>query len=335
MNSTDYTPLPLPEVYCPFPEDFTTGPHPHGKAAERAIFDVFNSTGDPFLCDLAARGPALPLATHGASLFLGTSPPALRAGLMHLSFLDTIDDWAEGLYERGDAESFTSARETLLAFLGRARQILQGAPLTAADSPMTKFCYHWLQAFIDLDPQWDRRRMNSFMWRYLQSQLWDLDLARLKSAPPLEVFIPYRIDSSALESINEMLLPLYGLQVPSPVLEHPAVRRLRQATACWCAWLNDVFGANVELQANVVSVGLVMVLQRELGCGWHTAQDAAVDLMHKEMTTYLDVKKRLPQLGVIVDDHLARYMHQLETMMANYLVLHTIDPHINGITHET
>jgi len=109
----------------------------------------------------------------------------------------------------------------------------------------------------------------------------------------------------------------FALDLPLRVLEHPALRKLRELVVDIFILSNDMYSYNVE-QARGDVHNIVMILMRELGLGLSGALDwiaAAHDTLATEFLSYYDPSSstsRLPSFGSsVLDEHVRVYVDGL------------------------
>jgi hypothetical protein len=130
-----------------------------------------------------------------------------------------------------------------------------------------------------------------------------------------------RRHTGCLVPTYELSAVLGGIRLRPEVRQHVALRQLEIMANNYTCWLNDVFSFERERVDGQVN-NLVAVLRHEFDSSYQAAADQAVLMCRVEMDSYLELKDRLPSLGVDVDDDLARYLLVLESWMRALLDWH-------------
>jgi hypothetical protein len=140
--------------------------------------------------------------------------------------------------------------------------------------------------------------------RSLQAQIWELDHLQTESIPSLAVYPELRRESSMAVPLLGLHPLLFRLPTSAYSLDHPAVRRLRTMLLNCVMWSNDLLSLAKELNEGS-SMNLVLVLQNDLGCTLQRAVQEAAGLIERETLAYLDLKERIPRIGIGSSDELA------------------------------
>ncbi|MFD5513623.1 terpene synthase family protein [Streptomyces sp. NPDC127051] len=225
------------------------------------------------------------------------------------------DDWVE---ERDDTGRPVRTSDELLVHHDSARRVLRGGLPLPGDLPQVHLLYYFRRQVIEVSPHQDIRSLVQSVEQYLQAQVWEQDVLRRGGVPSLSAYMPMRLYSVGTLPFFELDLHLYGLAVPDGVREHPVVKRLCEMAVNHTIWTNDLHSVNKELRDGN-TINLVAVLREERACGWQEAAQAAADMIHQETAAYLDLKERLPAMGIDARGDLGTWLSRMEQLMATNL----------------
>ncbi|MEU2516474.1 terpene synthase family protein [Streptomyces syringium] len=311
-------PVALPDLPCPFTSNFTHRFHPDATAAEQEVLALLRTRPMP---------PGLQDALVGIRLgeFTGRlHPTASREGL-RLLMLNSVmfslhDDWAGQPTTNGQprtAAELTTAHD-------RTLDVLDGAPLTARDIPLTHLASLLAQSLQHFGPSPHATRYRTALRDYLRAHVWELDLQRHHRTPSL---CEYRHLRSHLLGIRPLtaLLPLAtNTPVPEDLLDHPVVGALRRILDDHHVLVNDLYSLAKELETER-PVNIVLVLRAEQSVSLQQGIDATVRALAQEQQAYLRLKASLPRLGL---DHpaLSSHLGDLEALAADAIAWHAAAP---------
>ncbi|MFD5513621.1 terpene synthase family protein [Streptomyces sp. NPDC127051] len=307
-------PLTLPAIDCPFAADFETTEHPHAREATEELLDLLHHIDPDLPGSVIRRG--VPIEAILTRCWLGTSKSALLAGLMGSVHFFLHDDWVE---ERDDTGRLVRTRDELLAHYDSAHRILGGGSPLPGDLSLAHLLYLFRRQVIEVSPHPDIRSLALSVEQYLAAHVWELDIARQGRVPSLSTYVPMRLYTGGTLPFFELDLHLYGLAVPARIREHPVVKHLCETAANLAIWVNDLYSINKERREGS-AINLVAVLRAERSCSWPEAVDAATAMIHQATEAYLDVRGRLPDLGIDVSGDLEAWLSRVEAYMALTLI---------------
>jgi hypothetical protein len=169
-------------------------------------------------------------------------------------------------------------------------------------------------AILRLAPGWDMSSFIRGFARYLQSNVWEATNIWRRQPPRLSTYTNMRRHTGCLFPTYELSGVLGEIRLRPEVRQHVAVRQLEIMANNYTCWLNDVFSFERERGDGQVN-NLVAVLQREFDTSYQEAADRAVAMCRREMEAYLELKDRLPGLGLDLADGLDGYLEVLESWM--------------------
>jgi 5-epi-alpha-selinene synthase len=194
----------------------------------------------------------------------------------------------------------------------RVIDILGGSPAETGEEPLLQAIGAIRQDIVRLCPDWDMTEFIAGFGRYLQSNLWEA--TNIWSAQPahLSVYTNMRRHTGCLFPTYRLSAAICGIFPEPTVGEHVAIQQLEIMANNYTCWLNDVYSYERELRDGQVN-NLVAVLRREFGCDTREAAGRAMDMCRIEMDSYLELKDRLPRLGIAVDTDVAAYLDVVES----------------------
>ncbi|MFD0357734.1 hypothetical protein ACFVHW_28960 [Streptomyces sp. NPDC127110] len=231
-------------------------------------------------------------------------PQGLRlAMLSHLVFFGH-----EARFEQGGGHRLSL--QELDGVYDRALAVFDGA----AAAPSDKLITHILERFGTAVRTFDRpeisARIHTTLEGYLRA-LWEHDFRNRRKMPSLATYQAMRPDTASQVLHFELFPLICDLDVPVTLLEHPVVRRLQGMQQNYSCWVNDVFSLAKEMKEDG-ALNLVFVLREARNLSLQQAVDAAAGLIREEATDYLDLKARLPHLGVPLNSALAELLDEEE-----------------------
>jgi 5-epi-alpha-selinene synthase len=201
---------------------------------------------------------------------------------------------------------------TIRGLHARVIDILRGSAVTADEEPLLRAMAVLRQDIVRLCPDWDMREFIAGFARYLQSTLWEA--TNIWSARPahLSVYTNMRRHTGCLFPTYRLSAAICGIFPEPGICEHVAVQQLEILANNYTCWLNDVYSYERELRDGQVN-NLVAVLRHEFDCDVREAANRAVGMCRVEMDSYLELKDRLPALGITVDAALEAYLVVVES----------------------
>ncbi|MGH3159761.1 MAG: terpene synthase family protein [Streptosporangiaceae bacterium] len=201
---------------------------------------------------------------------------------------------------------------TIRRLHARVIDILRGSAVTAGEEPLLRAVGAIRQSIVRLCPDWDMAEFIAGFGHYLQSNLWEA--TNIWSAQPahLSAYTNMRRHTGCLFPTYRLGAAICGIFPGPEVCEHVAIQQLEIMANNYTCWLNDVYSYERELRDGQVN-NLVAVLRREFECDTREAADRAVGMCRIEMDSYLELKDRLPLLGVTVDPVLEAYLDVVES----------------------
>jgi hypothetical protein len=308
MNRTG---LVIPEIYCPFPSStFDDIPHPAAANAAREIYALIDELdgGTSLLRDAAEE---VRLGDFTGRVHPDATPQGLSLMMTcHLVFFGH-EAWIDQSHDRSDQRSTLKLNE----IYDRALEVYDGDSATSTDTLIAHLLEHFGTAVRASNRPEYSGQIRVATEGYLRTQVWELDARNRREMPPLTIYQAMRRDTSAAV-LDFVLFPLiYDLKIPAGLLDHPVVRQLQAMHSNYLAWANDLLSLEKEMKENG-ALNLVFVLQKERGLSLQQAITAAAEMVRKEAMAYLDLKDRLPRLGITLTGGLAGLLDQEERYQA-------------------
>lgn len=192
--------------------------------------------------------------------------------------------------------------------------ILRGVAHPGEDEPLYSGMRELRRAIIRLAPAWDMGSFIRGFRHYLQANLWEATNMWQAEPPRVPTYMNMRRHTGCLFPTYELSAMLAGIELKPEVRDHVAVRQLEIMANNYTCWLNDVFSFEREHVDGHVN-SLVMALQHSYQSSFQLAVDRASEACRTEAEAYLELKARLPALGLGEDRELARYLGVLEAWM--------------------
>jgi 5-epi-alpha-selinene synthase len=295
----------LPEIYCPFPSAL----NPHAEDSERYAVEWADRFGLAGVDD--SNGIARARLGHLSGYVYPTvSKQALRVGTAWFDWLMLYDDiWLD---KRARVEQLTPER--VAAFHERAMAIMGGAPADAGDEPLLACLEDIRASFLQLRPDWDMRPFLSRFHNYLQSGYWEAANLWDGVVPRLATYVNMRRQTGSLFATYQVGALMKGIRLTPEVRGHAALEQLEIMANNYTCWQNDVYSFLREYTDGTVN-NLVIVLRHEHDCGFQEAVDRAAAMCRAEVEAYVELRERLPRIGLPVDDELESYLRLLESWM--------------------
>ena len=302
----------LPEIYCPFPATtFDDRPHPAAADAAREIYALIDELdGETSLLRDAATEVCLDDFT--GRLYPDATPLGLRLAMMFELLFFGHETWIDQWHDQG---RHLSPLE-LNRIYDRALEVYDGASVAPSDTLVAHLLKHFRTMVHAFDRPDHSGRIRGALPGYLRAQVWEIDFQNHRKMPSLTEYQGMRrVASSGV--LNIITFPLvFDLNVPIEVLDHPVIQQLQEMHANYISWVNDIMSLGKELQEDG-ALNLVFILQEERELTLQQAVDAAVEIVRREATAYLDLKARLPRLGVPLTGDLAELLDKLERWQAD------------------
>lgn len=321
--------ITIPDFYCPVDSAL----NPHAEEGDRFAIEWASRLGLITGEDVWGIGPA-----HLGHLAGYSHPdvelPALRIAIAWLDWLMVYDDgvldkWAR--VSQLDQPTITALQHRILDIMRGQGEAECGG---GQDDPLDRGMRAIRSDIVRLAPDWDMTSFVRGFARYLQANVWEATNIWRREPPGLSVYTNMRRHTGCLFPTYELSAVLGGIRLPAATREHVALRQLEIMANNYTCWLNDVFSFERERVDGQVN-NLVAVLRHEFGLSYQEAADRAVVMCRVEMDSYLELKDRLPSLGLDVDDDLARYLRVLESWMRALLDWHRMTFRYDVRTKET
>ena len=305
--------ITIPDFYCPVDSALNQ----HVDEGERFAVEWATEHGLIGDDDVWGIGPAHLGYLAGYS-HPWVSLPALRIAIAWLDWLMVYDD---GVTDKWVNVSKRDRRQ-ITEFYDRTLAIMRGAIDGEPDEPLDRAMRVIRQDIAALAPNWDMTTtfLPGFA-QYLQATMWEATNIWRRTPPRLSTYTNMRRHTGCLFPTYELSAVLGGITIRPEVRRHVALRQLEIMANNYTCWLNDVFSFERERDDGQVN-NLVTVLRHEFGTSYQEAADRAVAMCRTEMDSYLELKDRLPSLGLAVDDDLSRYLGVLESWMRALLDWH-------------
>lgn len=297
--------LELPEIYCPFPPAL----NPHAEDSERYALEWaerFGLTGDGDNNGIARAR----LGYLSGFVYPTVSKAALRVGTAWFDWLMVYDD----LWLDKRARVLRTTPERMAAFQDRAVAIMSGSPVSDADEPLLRSLVDLREAFLGLRPGWD---MSPFIHRfrnYIQSGFWEAANLWDNVVPRLPTYVNMRRQTGSLFATYQIGALMKGIELAPEVRAHAALEQLEIMANNYTCWQNDVYSFLREYTDGTVN-NLVIVLKHERQCGFQAALERAAEMCRSEVEAYVELRDRLPRIGLPVDANLKSYLELLESWM--------------------
>lgn len=297
--------ITIPDFYCP------VDPARNAHATEGDQFAVEWATGLGLIGDSDSWGIGAARLGHLAGFaHPDVALPALRIAIAWLDWLMVYDD---GVLDKWARVSKLD-QPTISAFQDRTLRILRGDTDGDPDQPLDRAMHRLRQDIVALVPDWDMTTFLHGFTQYLQSNVWEATNIWRRQPPRLSTYTTMRRHTGCLFPTYELSAVLGGIRIAPATRAHVALRQLEIMANNYTCWLNDVYSFERERVDGQVN-NLVAVLRHEFDTTYQVAVDRAVLMCRVEMDSYLELKDRLPFLGLAADDDLGRYLRVLESWM--------------------
>jgi 5-epi-alpha-selinene synthase len=297
--------IKVPEIPCPIPGALNSYAGEGDRyAVEWASAHGMLPDGDLYGIEAARLGHLAGYAHPRAGA------EAVRIAVAWLDWLMVYDD---ALFDKQvnvtklDNDRITAIHRDLLG-------ILDGEPVADDAGPLHRGMRDLYRAMRDLAPNWDMTEFRTEFRKYFQSNLWEATNIWRTTPPHLSVYTTMRRHTGCLFAMYQLSSMLNGITLPATTADHVAVRQLEIMANNYTCWLNDVYSFERERRDGQVN-NLVAVLAAEHATTYQRAAELAVEMCRIEMDSYLELKQRLPRLGLDVDESLADYLGVLESWM--------------------
>ncbi|MFD7256899.1 terpene synthase family protein [Streptomyces sp. NPDC059874] len=312
MSGSGFT---LPNIYCPFPATtFNDRPNPATPDVARDVYALIDKLdgGTPLLRDAAA---GVHLADFAGRLHPDVSPQGLALVFMsHLVFYGH-----EAWIEQGEAPGHYLSPLELNRTYDRALEVFDGASTASSDTLVADLLGHFGNTVRSFNRPENYARIRTALEGYLRSQVWERDFRNHREMPSLATYQAMRRNTSSTVLYLELFTLFFDLNIPVTLLDHPVVRQLQDMQANYTCWVNDIFSFEKELKEDG-ALNLIFLLREARNLSWQQAVDAAAEMVKKEATDYLDLKARLPRLGIPLAGALAELLDQEERWQAHCIV---------------
>jgi hypothetical protein len=281
----------IPPIAPPFPAGPGAGAgHPARALVEQQLADRLARVRDPHLCRLFCD---IRLVEFAGRLYPECSPPGLLLASLFFALFTSHDGWARRREADGRLRSAEEVARTHLATL----TALDGRH-TGPHEPAFVRLAEWFGRCLaeTADQETDRRFRRAFA-RCLDAHVWELDWRRRRTPPSMVGYPALRREVSGIPVIYTLHPLLFDIPLDAALFDHPAVDQLQTLSADYHAWARDLLSLRRELREKS-RANLVLVLREELRCDLDQAIGRAVELMNRHTAAYLDLKVRLPHLGL-------------------------------------
>ncbi|MDP9476226.1 MAG: hypothetical protein M3R38_11200 [Actinomycetota bacterium] len=302
----------LPELDYPFPSAISE----HADEIHRSTLTWVERNG------LVSGDRALRLLdTTGLGRLVARTHPDSS-----LEDLRIISDWYTWLFLQDDMRDEAEVGRhpgELSEVDARFLDLLEGAEPTDLDTPLARALhdlYRRLRSCLhenDLSDVWMRRLVRA-VGEHLEATLWEAANRARGVAPDPETYVRMRPLTGGLSIVTELVEIVEGSHLPQEVRDHPAVRRLTDASHNVTCWANDVLSLEKELRYSEVN-NLVVVLRDAHALSLQEALNLAVAMHDAEVGSFAELSGRLPRFGRAVDAKLERYVSSLRNRMRGVL----------------
>ncbi|MQA26011.1 MAG: hypothetical protein GEU94_11165 [Micromonosporaceae bacterium] len=323
--------ITVPKIHCPLPSAFS----PHAEAAESHVAEWATRFG--------LSGALLGLRKNrvghlSAYVHPQASAEAVKVGAVWTAWLFAYDDLlVEPIRDNDDDQLARVARvqsRILAALSGSPAE--PAAPRKAAAEAVTGSIVAAARdirsSILAVNPSWEPGPFIQDLSAFLCSNLWEIGNSRRGRPPRIGVYLPMRRQTSAFFPSYRVSAALASVRLPREVSNHLAVRELENMACNYGSWLNDLFSFERE-QAEGGVHSLVRIVQREHGCGAQEAAEHVADMCRTEIESYLELKSRLPEMGLDVTGELKRHLALLESWMSGVVEWYQMSPRYNERRH--
>lgn len=297
----------VPELYCPFPPALNQ----HAETVDQQSIEWalrFNLLSEE--CTLK-RVRATRIGWLIARAYTGT--PLLE--------LQLLCDWTTWLFLQDDqCDELGVGKDpvSLAAMHSRSLAVLRGAPLVAADRPLTHALADLRQRMRQLgDDAWMQRFVATFE-NSLSASVWEATNRANGVTPDVSTYIKMRAFTGGLYTLIELIEITEQLHLPPEVRKHPVIKRLTRMASNVVCWANDIMSLAKEIKQGDVH-NLVLTLRHKHHLTLQEALDRATALHDAEVRAFIDLELRLPSFGTAVDEDVLRYVSILRGWMRGNL----------------
>lgn len=167
---------------------------------------------------------------------------------------------------------------------------------------------------VRLCPDWDMTDFIEGFGRYLQSNMWEAHNMWSGRSAHLSTYTNMRRHTGCLFPTYLLSAAINGVRLSRDVHRHVALQQLEIMANNYTCWLNDVYSFEREYVDGQVN-NLVAVLRQEFDITYQEAAEQALVMCRVEMDSYLELKERLPDLGLPITGELQCYLTVLESWM--------------------
>jgi germacradienol/geosmin synthase len=322
-------PLPLPQIYMPFPLRI----NPHLDAARRSaigyarrqgMLDVRpDLPGSGLWTEARLAGFDFPLCAAGFNP--DASGPELEIASQWLTWGTYADDYFPAVYnssrDLAGAKAFVLRLALFMPLGGEAPPV----PVTAVERGLLDL---WLRSAPALSPpaQQVLRRSIEDM---LESWLWELGNHVENRVPDPVDYVEMRRATFGSDLTVALCRLALGGEIPQEIFQSRTISSLTRSAQDFCCLMNDLFSYQKEIQFEGELHNCVLVIQKFLGRDPVAAAAVVNDLMTARAQQFEHVVET--ELPVLLDDFgldpdgrakIARYVKDLENWMAGVLNWH-------------
>lgn len=313
----------VPNVHCPLPKAM----NPHAEAAEHFVAEW----AERF--HLVDTGLALGNNRVGhlsAYVHPWASAEAVKIGAAWTTWLFAYDDLLVERPQQGDGSHLrrlAGAQEHILAAL--CARTAEPVPEQDAITEALTAAIRDIQSSVRrLCPTWDWTPFTDDLRRFFHANLWEIGNTVRGRSPRLGAYLPMRRHTSAFFPSYRISAALAGIRLPLDVSSHVIVKELEGMACNYGSWLNDLYSFERERAEGCVH-SMVPILRQEFGYEPQEAAEHIVEMCRIEMDSYLELKSRLPEIGLGLTGELGRYLNLLEYWMSGSLYWYQMSPRYN------
>jgi Terpene synthase family 2, C-terminal metal binding len=285
MDLEILVPLPVPSLWCPFPE-FINQQWQEINAKSVAWMHSFGLARNEQQFQRLAATESGALAGRTTDADIASS--SLQAYADMLIWLFAVDDTYcdEGIYRsRPDQMSLFAAQLIRVAQTG-------GAP-RAEQVPAVAALRDLRLRLEDLATPVQISRWVSALSQYLWYQAWEASYRVCGRLPTVDDYLVARITNGAVPPCVMSLDIACGFAVPAAEMEHPVIRALTEMCCAVVSYDNDIISYWKEMLRCGDHLNLIDVIAAEEGCTVYQALPMGVAIRDRVFQRYLTVRDHL------------------------------------------
>jgi germacradienol/geosmin synthase len=272
-------PLPLPEIYMPFP--LRISPFLEGArrstiewARQMGMLDVRPGLpGSGVWTERRLAGFDFPLCA--AAIHADASAPALEISSQWLTWGTYGDDYFPAVY---NSTRDIAGAKVFVARLGACMPIGSDAapvPVTAVELSLLDLWRRTVSTMSTADQQRFRRAVMDM----LESWVWELSNHVLSRIPDPVDYVEMRRATFGSDLTMTLCRMTAGGEVPQAVFQTRTMTNLEHSAQDYCCLMNDLFSYQKEIQFEGEHHNCVLVIQKFLDCGILEAAAVVNNLM--------------------------------------------------------